>query len=523
MSYAATIGDVARAAASYQGYVDERTVDHVAGWVRDLRAPHQRVTVEILVVLPGSTRSIATVTADHFSPTLRELGVGDARYKFELRFPAPLSPEERDHLIVRPLQSRTPLELAPQLQGYVDERSIHHVAGWLRNRSDPSERVAFEVVLPSPDNEQILASGRATEFSPVLAQLSMGDATYGFRVLFPVPLTEAERDRVIVRAAGTSDPLELAPALSTVFEPISHVAMDIVNNCNLRCPFCVFDYSSTRTTRVMTPATFDAALQLIPYVTDGNFWLSCLHEATMHPELMAFIERVPPQWRRKIMYTTNLARPMPDSYFTALAASGLHHINISLESLDPAIYERMRKGARWRIFSANWDKLIPAMRLGPAPPRLRYNMMAYRSNLAEIPELVAYLRNERLAWQVEIRHTFDVEHIPDDFRESEFLRKQDWAWLKDQLAAYKEDEVLLIPPPDAPGDVAGGSGAGTEKSAEEKRLRVIVRPLNIRMEWDGKLMVYGETPGADGVPVHEQFLQTNIHHLRDPRQFLTAL
>jgi molybdenum cofactor biosynthesis enzyme MoaA len=291
-----------------------------------------------------------------------------------------------------------------------------------------------------------------------------------------------------------------------------------VNNCNLRCPFCVFDYSNTRTTRVMSSDTFDAALRLIPYVTDGNFWLSCLHEATMHPELSNFIERVPRQWRRKIMYTTNLARPMPDSYFSALAESGLHHVNVSLESLVPAIYERMRKGARWRIFSSNWDKLIAAVRVGSAPPRLRYNILAYRSNLAEIPDIVKLLRADRLASQVEIRHTFDVEHIPGEFRDDEFLGPDDWTWLAEQLATYSDDEVLLIPPPRARTVTPPISG-----KTEALNPSSVVHPLNIRMEWDGKLIVYGEWPGEGGMPVHEQFVVTNIHHLRDPLRFLATL
>ena len=63
-----------------------------------------------------------------------------------------------------------------------------------------------------------------------------------------------------------------------------------------------------------------------------------------------------------------------------------------------------------------------------------------------------YLRDERLAWQVEVRHTFDVEHIPADFRDAEFLGDDGWAWLAEQLKAYPAEDVLLIPPPapDAP-------------------------------------------------------------------------
>ncbi len=512
-----------------QGYLDERTTRHAAGWMRNLLDPDERLEFEVVVAQPDSTRMITRGRADQFSSTLQKLGVGDGRYGFRIEFPTPLTAGERDHVVVRSAQTGAPLEQAPRFQGYVDERSDHHVAGWVRDLSDPAARVAFEVVLADPAGEQVLARGRADQPDPALAQLSVGDAAYGFRVLLKEPLSPEERDRLQVRPAGTTTPLELAPSLRTTFEPISHVAMDIVNNCNLRCPFCVYDYSDTRHTRVMSDATFDAALRLIPYVSDGNFWLSCLHEATMHPDLMRLIDRVPAQWRHKVMYTTNLARPMPDRYYAFLADSGLHHLNLSLESLRPEIYERMRKGARWRIFASNWDRLIDALRVGSAPPRLRYNIMAYRSNLAEIPDLVGHLLNERLAWQVEIRHTFDVVHIPPDFRDTEFLGPTDWAWLAEKLSVHAADQVLLLPPPQPdpvpdppPAGISDAVGVGAGPGSDANQ-RPVTHPLNIRLQWDGRLVVYGEWTGSTGLREHEEFVVTNVHHLRDPRQFLTAL
>ena len=324
---------------------------------------------------------------------------------------------------------------------------------------------------------------------------------------------------VIVRASRTQTALELAPELRTVFEPVSHIAMDIVNNCNLRCPFCVYDYSNTRSTKVMSEDTFDSALRLIPYVTDGNFWLSCEHEATMHPALLHFIEKIPRQWRRKVMYTTNLARPMPTAYFDALAESDLHHLNISLESLNPEIYERMRKGARWRIFAKNWDTLIAACQSGSAPPRLRYNIMAYRSNLSEIPQLVEYLRNERLAW---------AGGGPAYLRREAYSPRLPCGGVSGSiglgLVAGKTGPSFtrrrpIIPPPKSDVRVAQSSN----ESATQATPRLVTRPLNLRLQYDGRLIVYGEWTGLNGLREHEQFVVTNVHHLRNPRQFLLSL
>jgi MoaA/NifB/PqqE/SkfB family radical SAM enzyme len=560
----------------YQGYVDERSTHHVAGWLRNLSDPAERCLFEIVLPMPEGDRVIHAGRADVFSDTLVKVGVGDGIYSFRVLFETPLSPAERDRLFVRPAGARAALEYAPALvttppgecapveetvaevtvparaargpfQGYIDERSVAHVAGWLRNLSDPTERVAFEIVLPTPDGrERILHRGRADAFSNLLLTIGVGDGAHGFYVLLNEPLDDAERDRVFVRPAGEAHRLELAPELKTAFEPISHIAMDIVNNCNLRCPFCVYDYSNTRATKFMTDATFDAALRLIPYVTDGNFWLSCLHEATLHPRLMEFIARVPARYRRKLFYTTNLAKRMSLEYFAFLADSGMHHLNISVESFDPAIYERMREGARHRIFMENWEKLLTAFAAGRAPPRLRYNLMAYRSNLREIPGMIETLLRDKMAWQVEIRHTYDEPHIPPEFRDGEFLTTAEWAWLADALKDHSPETVVLLLPPGGVGydgsETATRAPAGkpsapkmTEPAGPEAlpdefisapggKYDRIPRPLNLSMDWDGTLRVYGEEPRGPGQPpTHVNYMMTNILYLRDPVRMLLAL
>ena len=586
----------------FQGYIDERSTNHVAGWLRNLSDPADRVTFEVVVPGNGSDRIVHRGVADRFSEVLVLVDVGDGRYAFDVTFEVPLTTAERDGLFVRPAGALHRLELAPALkssprsqsdaaigqaapaavpvatakpqamaitahgpfQGYIDERSTHHVSGWIRDLSDLSARVPFEIVTLG---ERVLHRGVADSFSNLLVQIGVGDGLHAFYLQFAEPLTPAERDALFVRPTGSAHRLELAPSLKAVFEPISHIAMDIVNNCNLRCPFCVFDYANTRATKLMTDETFDAALRLIPYVTDGNFWLSCLHEATLHPRLTEFVGRVPQEYRRKLFYTTNLAKPMKPDYFAFLANSGMHHINVSVESLDPVVYEKMRKGARHRIFTANWQKLLEALPLGSAPPLLRYNLMAYRSNLAEIPGMVELLLRERMAWQVEIRHTYDEPHIPSDFRDSEFLTTQEWAWLAAELAHHSPERVLLLLPPHgvgfdvnaAPevavpvleavaevsvGDVddsasieavveeladegvadAGVVTARRDITAPGHRYDRIPRPLQISMDWEGTLRVYGEEPRGPGQPPqHVNYLMTNITYLRDPLKFLLTL
>ncbi len=410
---------------------------------------------------------------------------------------------------------------APPYQGYLDERSVRHVAGWVRDLRDPRARLPIEIVLPGTP-EEILAVGIAADFSPALASLDIGDARYGFNLLFARTVSEAERDRIVVRLVGSGRTVDIPRGLKTAFEPISHVAMDIVDNCNLRCPFCVFDHAPVHRTNRMDAAVFRSALRLLPYVTDGNFWLSCLHEPTLHPELLALIAMVPGEWRRRLMLTTNLAKRLPADAFAAIADSGMYKLNVSLESLRPDIYERMRKGARHGIFMANWDALLAALAMGRAAPRLRYNIMAYRSNRDEIPGLVRTLIEERMAWQVEIRATFDEPHIPETFRRAEFLDAADWRWLRGALAGWPADRVLLLAPRDEP-------APRVARAAVPMPVRDVaahsppLRPYNVRMDWTGRMFVYGQIGTGGEQPEHYLYATAVIHELDDPIAFLLAL
>jgi hypothetical protein len=202
-----------------QGFIDDISTDFVAGWMRDAVHPNLRVRFDVTVTDGDGTRVIAQAVADEFCQSVHDYGWADAYYGFRVEFPAPITTEERDSLEIIPSHSPTPLKRAPKFQGYVDERSTRHIRGWLRNRFAPEDRVEYEVVLESPEGNRTLASGIADLYAPGLEGKSIGDARYGFNVRFEPPLSEAERDALIVRPALGSTSLALSPRLVTVFEP----------------------------------------------------------------------------------------------------------------------------------------------------------------------------------------------------------------------------------------------------------------------------------------------------------------
>jgi hypothetical protein len=437
-------------------------------------------------------------------------------------------------------------EPAPKVQatavGYIDQLSPRHAAGWGYDPARTDKAIDIEVVLGN--GNELLNRGTASLYLPGIETAGAGDGRHGFHFLFPRTLTQAELADVSVRAAGCAGQFERSPRISAEYQPIEYIIMDIVDNCNLRCPFCVYDYRNVHRTNMMSEETIDAAVRLSPYVTEGNFWFSCLHEPTMHPRLMEYVYKVPREQRSKVFYTTNLARRMPDEYFAALAESGMHHVNISIESQNPAIYERMRKGARHAIFQENWDRLTGAFNKAANPPMLRYICLAYKSNFKEIPSLVAYLLQNRLAFIVEVRHTYDVEHIPREFRQSEYMFRDDWIWLRDALAGYSAQQVLLDLPPMVDGlsfdddlraslerDVppaapqhAKSETAGTAAAGESLPEGFLPHRYGLRVLWDGRTevnRVWGRTDLPS--PGEVRLATIDVRDIGDPLDFLRKL
>ncbi len=421
------------------------------------------------------------------------------------------------------------IAIPPDYYGWVEQLSCFHVAGYLHNRNDRSERT--EILVRRGDTGELLARDRADHFRWGLAGLGVGDGGHGFHVRFPTALPREALGSLQVIAQPGEVVVPTAPYVASAYEPIMLISMDIVDNCNLRCPFCFYDYSNTRSTNLMDEATIDAALRFLPYVTHGNFWFSCVHEPTLHPEMIRFIDKVPRAWRKKVFFTSNIAKRMPAEFFVWLADAGLNHINISIESLVPEIYERMRKGARFRIFMENWDKLIEATAAHAAPTPIHYIAMVYRSNYRELPGLARYLLDERRASLVELRYTFEREHIPKEFRDEEFLDREGWLWLRDELAGFSGEQVMLVMPPGLSADTPklGIELQETLLPKEQARPQDGVRHFlpgryQCSLSWDGTLKVnrYWAHP-YEGGRTNELITAMNVKDIADPVAFLAGL
>lgn len=102
------------------------------------------------------------------------------------------------------------------------------------------------------------------------------------------------------------------------------ISFDITSNCNLRCPFCLNDFSKIKGNTNVTRETFRKVISLIPLIKEtGSFYFSCLFEPTLHPNFSELLYEIPEEYRSKVFFTTNLAKTISDEDIKKLSLSGI--------------------------------------------------------------------------------------------------------------------------------------------------------------------------------------------------------
>ncbi|MBF0318369.1 MAG: radical SAM protein [Nitrospirae bacterium] len=184
---------------------------------------------------------------------------------------------------------------------------------------------------------------------------------------------------------------------------------DVTGNCNLRCPFCINDWSTISGNTHVNERTLENVLKLLPLL--NSFYLSCYFEPTIHPDFESIIKAIPVEHSKKVLFTTNLSRKLTDGVIEALSNSGFNYINVSLDSLNPEVFEKMRKGARFDVFYDNLRRLTEAFSVNHGAPPLRYITMLNRHNIDEIPELIENCASNYLSTMNELRTIVPMAHI----------------------------------------------------------------------------------------------------------------
>jgi hypothetical protein len=314
-------------------------------------------------------------------------------------------------------------------------------------------------------------------------------------------------------------------------ESIALIAGDIVNQCNLRCPFCLVDYTNVGKLSLMTSETFDRLLELLRITRPGGFWLSCLHEPTLHPELIDFIERVPECYRDRISFTTNLSKRLPPATLEHLAGSGIHQIRVSFDTRQPELFSELRKKGKYQLFEQNLLTLSAALRTSTRKPLLHLISMAFKDNYREIPELVQFGRNLG-ADSHEIRYLYYYPHLVT-WGKNHILSPIEWGELEYLLLPLQSPTLTITGPESgvaegfeqerdvenyvAPKNPLGGDDLAAVITAPEPTdvgARMPDEGLGLRLRWDGVMT---------SLHVPEEVFRVNINNIEQPTRYFELL
>lgn len=224
------------------------------------------------------------------------------------------------------------------------------------------------------------------------------------------------------------------------------IATDVTSNCNLRCPFCINDFTQIHGNTLMSGENMEKAASLVPLVSANTFFASCLFEPFLHPAFVDYIEMIPKPFRPKVFFSTSLTLPIGDDVFKRLRDSEIGYINISVDSLDPVLYAMLRRGAKYEVFMNNLQRLVKIFSQKPTSALLKYITMALQDNYKEIPNLMAACRNSFLSSFHEVRFVYETEHYPLEWKERHLLSNRQWEELVNTCSTLPYPHAVVPPP-----------------------------------------------------------------------------
>jgi molybdenum cofactor biosynthesis enzyme MoaA len=382
------------------------------------------------------------------------------------------------------------------------------IAGWVHAVGAPDRPVEAEAVTPEG---QVVGSAWANRPRQDLDGRRWDGPHDGF--ILALPPGDASGP-VQIRVRGTDHLLSPEPVAPTWQAPVALVAADIVNNCNLRCPFCLVDYANIRRLSTMAETCFRQTLDLLPHVAHGSMWLSCLHEPTLHPQFLEFIEMVPGALRNRISFTTNFCKRLSDEILERLAASRVAQVRISFDTDDPELFGTLRVGGRWEVFEDNLLRFRRFLAQNAVRPSLHFITLAFRDNFADLTRLVERAAERYGGDTHELRFIYYFPHVAN-WGAGHVLSLEQWRELEERFAPAVAAERMVLAGPrsdvwddfrDKKGladyvaretSFGGGDDASTAPvaPAAEAAVHMPNEPLRLRLRWDG-LTVIEQIPEA---------------------------
>ncbi len=168
--------------------------------------------------------------------------------------------------------------------------------------------------------------------------------------------------------------------------PFLALQIQITSRCNLRCPLCTKNaFASEWVDGDMDMATYNAVAAAFPYLR--QVYLDAWGEPLLHPRIweMADIARAA---GCSVGITTN--GTLIDREVAGRLVKGVDVVGISIDGATAAIYEKIRRGAKFEEVVAN-VRLLAGARKELRPGRLPLISLLFLKNSRNIHELPAML------------------------------------------------------------------------------------------------------------------------------------
>lgn len=221
---------------------------------------------------------------------------------------------------------------------------------------------------------------------------------------------------------------------------IKTLAMDCTEHCNARCVFCFNDWRHLKPAEMDT-YDFERILPLIPLTEKNGFYLSCLFEPTINPQFFEMLKMLPEEARKHTFFTTNLVKSLTDQELETMCQANVDHINLSLETFDPALYSKL-SGIRQSAFYDNLKRLGRIAQTCGTHIRLITLMM--QDNYEELPKILEKAHVLVHPYQHEFRTPIYTHGDPERERatEEQLLSAAGLEFMKKKLEAYGYNTVF---------------------------------------------------------------------------------
>jgi molybdenum cofactor biosynthesis enzyme MoaA len=222
----------------------------------------------------------------------------------------------------------------------------------------------------------------------------------------------------------------------------NQIFFDITERCNLRCPYCSFDWSTIKKAEFAPMSVVSKIIELAPFVEDSCVSLSCEHEPTLHPKFIEIINFIPLHLRKKFFLTTNLVSKFVDeNMIRSVLNSGISQLNISVDTLSADLYPKLRVGGEYGRFMRNLETIKKVKKDINSDVKIQAITVAMRSNFSELESIVAFTKDMCMDVH-EIRYMFDIPHIPRSLFCESILTEENWKEIVEKFSNDPRVNVL---------------------------------------------------------------------------------